>query len=211
MWKRSLLGTGLAATLALGLAAPPSLATAATTWSVTPGGNFSSSLSSSSVIIKDTTTGIVITCSSSSISGKLKSGSGLAGANIASITAFSFGPSNSCAGPGGLTFTFTFGHFPYDLNAQSYASGETTTHITGIFGAMSGGFACMATIGGTSQTTRGQVKGVYTNSTHKLVTGGGTLHFYNVGAGCVGWFNTGDSITISATYTIKPGQAITSP
>lgn len=223
MRKRSLLGTGLAATaLAIGLAASPSLATAATTWTVKPGGNFSATIrvpminSSGRVVIKDKATKFEIVCLSSSISGKLKSGSGLAGAHIASITAWSF--STSPAVPqctdttGTLSLLVTFAAFPYHLNAQSYASGETTAQIIGVRGTVT--LFCDLSIAGTSATTPGEVKAVYTNSTHKLVISGGTLHFYRYDKepnNCKGLLNIGDSITISAAYTIKPGQTITSP
>lgn len=220
MRKRSYgtwLGTGLGATLlASVLAATPSLATTTTTWSVTPGGNFSGD--SSSVTFKDTNTGVVITCSSSSISGKLRSGSGLSGTHIASITAFSFGGSTSCVGPAGLNYTWTFGYdFPYYLNANSYdaASGETTAHVTGLVAALAGS-GCNLTLWGTTSTTPGKVKSEYINSTHKLkiITSGSTLHVYRVGGGCVAagiLWNNGDPVTISGTYTIIPGQDITGP
>jgi hypothetical protein len=213
MRKRSYgtpLGTGLAvAVLAVGLAATPSLATTAKTWTVKPGGSFSGS--SSKVTFTDTATGSQIQCSSSSISGALKSGSGLPGTDIASITAFS----SRCRGPTGIAFTVTLaGTSSYHLNAMSYviASGGTTTTITGISALMSG-FGCNAPIAGTSASTFGKVAGEYANSTHKLdiITSGGTLHFYNVSSGCLGLWNDKDPLTVSGTYTITPKQAITSP
>ena len=72
---------------------------------------------------------------------------------------------------------------------------------------------CTAVIDGTSGTASdGSVKVRYTNSTGVLRTRttGGTLHFYNV-RGCAGLVVTGDSATISATYTLSPKQTITSP
>lgn len=211
--KRSyttLLGTGLAATvLAICLATTPSLATTATTWTVKPGGSFSAS--SGQVIVTDTANGIEIFCSSSSISGKFKSGSALAGAKIASITAWSFGP---CDLGGEFTYTLTNnpGFFPYQLDAKSYdaANGETSATVVGIAGYMSGD-GCTLTFAGTTPTTLGTVQAKYTNSTHKLVTSDGTLHFYNVSAGCLGFENDGDHMTIAATYTVTPAQTITSP
>ena len=52
----------------------------------------------------------------------------------------------------------------------------------------------------------------HTNGTGHLQTRttGSNLHFYNV-RGCAGIIKTGDSATISATYTMTPIQAITSP
>jgi hypothetical protein len=214
MRKRSygtLLGTGLAGVvLAIALAVTPSLATTATAWTVYPGGSFSGR-TTGKVIITDATNGIVVACSSSSMSGKLKSGSGLSGTDIASITALSFGGSLACTN-GVLDYTYTFGIYPYDLNAESYANGRTTAIITGIRGAVSGG-GCTMTIGGTTARSTGQISGTYTNSSHKFVTASdrGTMHFYNVGAGCLGLYNNGDRMTISATYSVSPAQTITSP
>jgi hypothetical protein len=175
---------------------------------VKPGGSFSGS-NSGQVIITDKGTGLTFDCSSSSISGKLKSGSGLAGAKIASVTAWSFG--SQCVGPGALHYTFTFQGFPYDLNAKSYASGDTTATVTGIAGFMMSN-GCDPTIAGTTATTTGQVTADYTNSTHQLVISGGTLHFWHVTSGGIcSLFNTGDHITISGTYALTPKQTITSP
>jgi hypothetical protein len=210
------LGTGLAAAvLAIALAAAPSLATTAKTWTVKPGGKFSGR-SSSRFTFTDANNRVAFVCSPSSISGKFRSGSGLPGTHIASITAFSFGPSFSCTN-GILNFTWAFGDFPYYLNANSYdaASGETTAHITGIAGALSGS-GCTLTLSGTKDTTPGEIESEYINSTHKLkiITSGSTLHVHNVSSGCaaagVVW-NNGDPMTISGTYTVAPKQAITSP
>jgi len=216
MRKRSYgtrLGTGLAAAvLAIGPAAAPSLANTAKTWTVKPGGSFSGS--SGRVTFTDTATGPPVTCSSSSISGKLKSGSGLSGSHIASITAFSF---TSCVGPAGLHYTWTTGFFPYYLSADSYAaaSGETTATVTGIVAALSGN-GCNLVIAGTTDTTPGKVKGEYINSTQKfkIIGTGSTLQVFHPSVGCDGngiLWNPGDHVTISGTYTVTPKQAITSP
>lgn len=190
------------------------LAATAATWSVTPGRSFSGS--SSKVTFTDTATGSELACSSSSIAGKLRSGSGLAGTHIASISAFSFGPALSCSiGGGAEDFTLTAGYdFPYYLNAGSYdaASGETTATVTGFVAALTGN-ACNAAIWGKGDTTPGTVKGEYANSTHKLkiITSGSTLHPYHLNPDCVAFlfWNNGDPVTMSGTYTITPAQAIT--
>ena len=68
-------------------------------------------------------------------------------------------------------------------------------------------------IDGTSGTASdGAVKVSYTNSTGrlKLLSTGGNLHFYNV-MGCFGLINSGDAAALSATFTVSPRQAITSP
>src|SRR5438067_6834916 len=84
----------------LGLAAGPALA--ATTWTVSPGGSISATAGTTT--LKDTGTGTTLNCSSSAAKGTVKSGSGLAGAGIGSITSLTF---SGCTGPLGLTFTVT--------------------------------------------------------------------------------------------------------
>jgi hypothetical protein len=44
----------------------------------------------------------------------------------------------------------------------------------------------------------------------KPLATGGNLHFYSV-SGCLGLFINGDPVTLSATFTVSPKQAITSP
>jgi len=201
------------ALMLLGSGGPAALAATATTWSVTPGRSFSGS--SSKVTFTDTATGSELVCSSSSISGQLRSGSGLAGTHIASITAFSFGPAFSCTIGGGLEdFTLTAGYdFPYYLDAGSYdaANGETTATVTGFVAALTGN-TCNAAIWGRAFTTPDAVIGKYTNNTHKLkiITSGSTLHPYHLNPDCAVFlmWNNGDPVTMSGTYTITPAQAI---
>ena len=73
---------------------------------------------------------------------------------------------------------------------------------------------CTAMIDGTSATARdGRVTFKYTDSTGRLtvLTTGSNLHIYDVSQGCLGQSTTGDPATLSATYTVSPKQAITSP
>src|SRR5262245_32744148 len=104
----------------LGLLAGP--AAAATTWTVNPGGPVTGHSNRTALI--DTTTGTFgIFCASSSLHGKFRSGHGLPGAGLGSVTAVSF--SGGC-------FTLTSGHLPWKVNARSYTSttGTTTGTIT---------------------------------------------------------------------------------
>jgi hypothetical protein len=202
--------TATAAALTLTLSASPSIATTASTWTVKPGGKFTAT-NIGKITVRDATTGVVLTCTPSSLAGKLESGSRLPGAKIASITKFSFG---SCHGPGGLIFALKTGIFPYHLNANSYtaASGQTMATATGIRANLSGS-GCTFLMDGTTVTTGGRIKSEYANSTNKLklVASGSTLQLYDVSAGCLGLWNTGDHMTISGTYTVTPAQTITSP
>lgn len=69
-------------------------------------------------------------------------------------------------------------------------------------------------IDGTSATADdGRVAFRCTDSTGqlKLLTHGGNLHYYHVSNGCLGIVKDRDPATLSATYTVTPKQAITSP
>jgi hypothetical protein len=202
-----ILFAGAATAAVIGVSAAPAFA--ATTWTVSPGGAITGK--SGTTTLKDTTTGNSQTCESSSTSGTLKSGSGLSGTDLGSITALSF---KTCTGPLGVTFTYTSNDLPWHLNAVSYDSstGVTTGTITGIDLTLSGP-SCSADVDGTSADSHtGKVNTTYTNSTGKLkvLTTGGNLHFYDViGCGFTGGINNGDTFTFNPTYTVTPKQTIT--
>jgi hypothetical protein len=200
-----ILFAGVATAAVIGMSAAPALA--ATTWTVSPGGAITAK--SGTTTLKDTTTGNELKCKSSSTSATLKSGSGLSGTGLGSITKVTF---KTCTGPLSLTFTVKSNDLPWKLNATSYNSttGVTTGTITGIDATLSGP-SCSATVDGTGAGKHnGKVKATYTNSTGKLkvLTTGGNLHVYNV-SGCAGLINSKDATTFSATYTVTPKQTIT--
>jgi hypothetical protein len=191
-----------AAPLALGLAAGP--ATAAT-WTVRPGGPVTGHASTTA--LTDTTTGTAaIICASSSARGTLRSGSGLPGNALGSLTAVSF--SGGC-------YTLTAGHLPWKVNALSYTPGTGTTRgtIIGIRLVFTDPGFCDFTADGTSATAgNGTVHFSYANATSKLriIQKGSNLHIYHV-KGCGGVFHDGNAAALSSTYAITPAQAITSP
>jgi hypothetical protein len=201
---------GGAAALTLGLTSAPSFATTVTkTWTVKPGGSISGKAFKST--LTDTTTGTVLTCKSSTTTATAKSGTGLPGAKIASISTLTF---NTCTGPLGLTFTVASSGFPWFLNALSFTASTGVTHgtITGAHAVLTGS-GCSATVDGTGATAdNGMVKGTYNNGTGKLkiLSSGGNLHIYNVN-GCFGLVNSGDAANFTTTYAITPVQTITSP
>jgi hypothetical protein len=201
--------TGGATALAVGASAGVALAVAIT-FSISPGGAITAKAGTTT--LKDVATGSVLSCPSSSSKGTLKSGHGISGTNLGSITALSFGTSTKkCTGPLGFQFTVKNSGFPWKLTGTSFKSGVTTGTITGIKSHLSGP-SCSADVAGTTASTPGTVKVTYTNSTHKLkvLPTGGTLHVYNVN-GCAGLINTNDATQFSGTYTVSPGQTITSP
>src|SRR5690348_1905382 len=96
-----LLTAGLAgmAGLGAGTAVAATHSAVAATWTVKPGGAITAKAGKTT--LKDKNTGSTLQCASSSGKGSVKSGSGLSGAGIGSITALSF---NTCTGPLNLTF-----------------------------------------------------------------------------------------------------------
>lgn len=184
-------------------------------WQSAPGGKVTGK--SKKVTLTDTTTGTVISCTSSSISGGFKSGQQVAPAGIG---AFSSVTLLACTGPGGKTFTVTTtasASHPWLLDAQSWNSTTTVTAatISGITAAITGP-GCHASMAGASSGTPGIVKvaisviqgftGSYIN-TLSIGADGSNLRIWNV-SGCSGFFNSGDTLTYTATYTAKPGQFV---
>jgi hypothetical protein len=200
-----LLSTGAAA-VALSLGASTALAADAT-WSVSPGGSFSFSGSGQ---VKDATTGTVAKCTSIKLSGTLKSGHGLAGAGLGTITTASFTGCTIAT----VAITVATNGLPWKLNATSFnaTTGVTTGTITGI-DLVATAPGCSATLDGTAAgANNGKTKITYTNSSGKikLLGSGGNLHSYAV-SGCFGLVNNGDAQQASGTETVTPKQTITSP
>jgi hypothetical protein len=204
---RRVLFTGVATAAAIGASAGVALAVAIT-FTISPGGAITATAGTTT--LKDTNTGSVLTCTSSTSSGTLKSGSGVSGANLGSITKLSF---SNCTGPLGLTFTVTNSGFPWTLSGTSYnaGTGTTTGFINHIKSKLTGP-SCSANVGGTTATAFGKVKVTYKNSTGKLsvLATGGNLHVWAV-SGCAGLINTGDATQFTGVYTVTPKQTITSP
>jgi len=197
---------GAAAALTVALAPAPSFAAtpAATTWSITPGGNVTGSAKNPT--LKDTKTGTVLTCATSTTAAKLKAGAHQTNP-IGTISSIAF---QTCTGPLGLSFTVSIKALPYKLNGTAPTSGGVTKgKITGIMASISGS-GCSANVAGTTATSKGQVTGTYTNSSGILKVSGGNLHIFGVN-GCFGLIANGDASTFSASYTITPKQTITSP
>jgi hypothetical protein len=204
---KSILLTGATTALVIGVAAGTALALDIT-FSVTPGGNITATAGVTK--LKDVNTGSVLQCKTSSSTGTLKSGHGISGGSLGTITALSF---SSCTGPLGLQFTVTNSGFPWKLSGTSYnaTTGVTTGFINGIKSTLTG-TACSAQVGGATAGSAGKVKVTYTNSTGKLAVQakGGNLHVFNV-SGCANLINSGDATQFTGSYTVSPKQTITSP
>jgi hypothetical protein len=204
-----LVTSGAVLTAALGATA--ATAAVAATWTVQPGGAVTAK--SGQVILKDLGNGVEVGCPSSTIKATLKSGSGLSGTGIGSVSSFSFA---TCTGPISIQYTLTLNHLPFTLNATSYnpGTGTTTGKITGIHGTFSGP-GCSYVLDGTGAGKNdGTLTVSYVNSTNKLklLTTVGNLHIYDlIGCGGLGGVKNNDPLTLSGTGTVTPAQTITSP
>lgn len=205
------LATTAVAALAVG-AAPSALsaarpaASAARTWTVRPGGAVTATSGKTTLV--DVPTGATLTCTAS-MSATLKSGGGLPGADIGSITAATY----RCPTPV-FSFKVTARGLPWHLNLTSYNPGTgvargTISHLRLTFMAPS----CSAVINGTSGAAAdGFVVITYSSATGKLKfqPAGGNLHWEHV-RGCAGVVRSGDPATMSGSYAVAPPQTITSP
>jgi hypothetical protein len=188
----------LAATLGAGSAA------AAVTWTVTPGGRVTGKAGTTT--LKDTTDGNSLTCTSSELSGRFKTGSGLPGAGLGSITSGTF------TGCGPLPVTVTLRGLPWRINAASYHDGVARGAIGHIDITVSLA-GCSFVIDGTAAgASDGVAPLIYTDASHTLtlVPTGTNLHLYHVD-GCAGLVHDGDRAAYLASYTVSPAQTITSP
>jgi hypothetical protein len=207
-------GTGavvlaLAAVMATGPGVASSVAATTRTWTVRPGGAITATASKAT--LTDTKTGSTASCASARMSGTLRSGSGLPGTGIGTITSAAF----RCPTPIGA-YRLTPRGLPWHLNLSSFDRGTavsrgTISHVQLAFSII--GAPCSAVINGTSGTAAdGVVAITYSDHQAKLETlrTGGDLHWYHV-QHCMGVVGNGDPATLSVVYAISPAQTITSP
>ena len=205
-WKRFAAAL-LSAAAILGVGAGQALAAAS--WTVSPGG---ATTGTGTAGFKDSTTGNPLpTVCDSTMSITLKSGSGLPGPGIGSITSAAF---TNCKWIVGYMPVLTPGHFPWSLSADQYDAATGVTHgtISGIHIYIAAP-ACTATIDGTGPgADNGLIAVTYKNGSHTLtvLSTGANLHYYKV-SGCAGLVHSGDPATMSGSYAIAPAQTITSP
>lgn len=202
---------GAALAAAIGLSPALAAAAAAPTWTIKPGGTITGT--APSAVVTDTTNGNKLSCTGSSLTESLKTGSKLPGAKAGSLTKFSL---TKC-GADGIFIGILAKHTPWSVSLSSYnaATGVTTITLTGIHLAISQkALGCTAVVDGTSATAdNGTIKMSYSNKTHNLTTfkTEGNLRLYNVSSNCLGVVNTGDKVSLTATYEVSPAQTITSP
>jgi hypothetical protein len=194
----------MSAALTIGLGATTALATTAATWDVTPGGAISGKAGTTT--LKDTSSGTTVSCQTSTLTGKLKKGSGLSGTKLGTITGVDF---NNCS-VDGQTLSLSSGAVTWGFNAKSETGGVVSATITGIHISVSSSICSLVIDGTSGSADNGMVKVTYTNATHKLkiLAGGDNLHVWDV-SGCLGLVANGNKGTITSTQTIKPAQTIT--
>ena len=205
-----ILAAGGAAVLVAALGSPAALAApTATTWTVQPGGAITAT-SGSLTLTNPPGGSLSDTCTSSTMSGTLKAGSGLPGPGIGSISMAAFRGCGHIASQ-----DLKARGLPWHLNAASYNPGSGTTHgtITGLHADLEGP-SCSLIIDGTGASKdNGIVSVTYSNAKHALTWlkgGSGNLHFYKV-VGCAGFFGSGDPANLAGTFGVSPQQTITSP
>jgi len=188
------------------LAAAPALA--ATTWTVKPGGALTATAGTTT--LTDSTASQSITCTSSVAKGTLKTGSGLAGKGLGTVTSLTF---KGCSILGQSVSATIKGTMP--LNGVSYNATTKTASmtITKIHGKITvPSLSCSATIDGATSATahNGMVKATFANKTSslKVLATGSTLHLYNVTCPVI---MSGDSVNFTGSYKFVPKTTITSP
>lgn len=199
---------GAATASVIGLAAAPALA--ATTWTVKPGGTIKGT--AGTTVVTDKTKGLSVDCTSSVAKGSLKTGSGLAGKGIGTITSLAFGGCSVSSITVSVTIKKTMPLNATGYNATTKVASMSITKIHGTFSVSAIG--CSAIIDGTGAfADNGLVKATFTNKTDilKVLASGGNLHLYHVSSGCGGAVSTGDAVTFTTSYKLSPAQHITSP
>lgn len=217
MWHRTLMLSGSAALLVVGIAAsaafsatrsgPAAGPTSASGpgWSVSESVNTTGDSTTAAELI-DSTTGTTITCSGVvGSSFAFTRGMGLHGA-LAKVAGVQFG---ACALPDRTAVTVTANNawnmvgesFNYRMNL-----GVTSGHLARIDISISSS-GCSGVLDGTAAGARnGSANYQYYNNPGYLIgRSGGNLHIYSV-SGCTGLFNTGDTFNLS--YTMALGASI---
>lgn len=190
----------VAAALVVSLAAEP--ATAATTWTVKPGGTVS--IVTGKFTLTDPKTNSTITCTSVKLNGTLKSGSGLQGTHVGNISKVTF---TKCLWSG-INPDLVAESRPWHINLTSYSNGVITGTVSHIVLLTTNG-ACVAGIGSKS-TGLGTVKFTYNDSKNAGKFTGGNLEVTDEICGAM-LFHKGDPIRLAASFSMHPAQSITSP
>jgi hypothetical protein len=217
----TILSIGGASAALLVLAAAPAPAATAT-WTVSPGGSWTGTLSSGATfVIQDGVTGTTVTCASGTIAGTFSAGSGLS-AGLGKVTSMSPG---TCTGPDGSTYKVTANASssdPWIVGAQAYSDGESSGEFATASGTGVGftltGPGCTVVLGGTA-TLSAYLIYDYENSSGILAFQHSTYRtvIRVASTTCSSWLAT-DGMRVyitpafpAAGFALSPIQTITSP
>jgi hypothetical protein len=167
---------------------------ATATWTISPGGNWTASLSSGSTLLIDPGPAApTFTCASAAMAGHFAAGSGQSGNPLGTITSVS----GTCTGPDGSTYTLTSNASsadPWLLSDPGYNSGETGGELaspasaTGLHVILTGP-SCTVVLGGTTSVAS------YLFFTYQNSNGLLAIHYYSyrptirvVSSTCADWY-----------------------
>jgi len=177
-------------------------ASAADPWTVTPGGPFR--INGGGFSLTDNSTGTQVGCTTWSLSGQFKSGSGLPGYDIGRL--FASSTFSGCAAPLGMTFAVTMGG-TWRIDALGYQSpgGMTSGTITN-GGMRFSGPLCSFTLSG------GIIPITYSNNNAEMRFDVGSSSAISGVSGCFGLISNGDRTTLRfGSGFVVPPQIITHP
>jgi hypothetical protein len=182
------------------LATAASISLSATLWGVSPGGNFTATLTKAAQLT-DTATGTKLTCKSSALAGTLAQGRNLPAADLGSITSLTL---DKCQDPAGQSVTITTSAsaahgWPLSADRYTLKNTVTTLGMTGVTASIHGP-GCTAAVAGSASTTPGTLQVASRAGTLRVDPVGGTLRLWHV-SGCSGLFASGDPLTVSAPYS----------
>ncbi|MCP2340542.1 hypothetical protein [Actinomadura rupiterrae] len=190
---------------------------AAPTFTVSPGGAFSGTATGTSTqafpaSLRDADTNSQVLCSGFSVAGSLRSGTGLPGANIGTMTGLSF---TGCTDRVAFTVnTHVSASTPSTVNANTFASGTTvgTVSISSI--TLDGSNGCHILVTGRAGAP-GFTEFAYADANARLSFNEGNLVVASITSACR-HFAVGDIFELTGgiaptAVTIAPGQTITSP
>jgi hypothetical protein len=197
------------ATMAIGMMP----ANAVTTWTVTAGSAAAGRTiaitgktqgATPQIHFTDVTTSTDLTCDSGTAGGSTTTGSGLAGAGIASIDGTSTTWVN-CLGPLGIHLT-PVGHGTWKINANSFNA------TTGVTNGLIVGANATVTGTGCSFTVKGSVPIAYRNSTQILQVKNTKANLTVSGvSGCFGAVNNDDKASFSGSYKLRAKNTAFNP
>jgi hypothetical protein len=198
---------------------------APSTWAMSPGGSYSSTLASTTAPLTDTTASQSFTCKAETDAGTFHASASGSPAVLAAVTSSRFG---TCTDSLGDTDWSATSSGTWDINGYHYEGADgtgttcpdtgvtcgTITNVTIKYSGKLLGAACDFTVAGSLGTSSepgsaSDLPVTYNNSTGELfVPSTPTLKVTSV-TGCEGIIKVGDAAEFTGTFLISPKQTIT--